>query len=224
MVEAPSRKNSQEGKDMVEANAFNGGVTYSGPTNREPVDSFFETKDRNGRRDPAIKYLFSAIGPALMSRGGFSKISGIKEEIEVVEARDGQDPYRTRKLMGAHKGGTAVFSRGVVSNFGDFTNWFKLVKRNTPFFAEPVPLSRSEVLIGILGCNGDLARVVSLSNCWPSAYELGDLDARSSDVEVESLSIVFENLSFEDDVQVQTANRDFDLFVKQREDRNTKKV
>lgn len=42
------------------------------------------------------------------------------------------------------------------------------------------------------------ARQIKLVNAWPRKYQLADLDAQASDVEVESLSLVFEELVIEE--------------------------
>jgi phage tail-like protein len=119
-------------------------------------------------------------------RGGFSKVSGIKEEIEVDEKRDGADPFQTVKNIGQFKGGTLQLSKGVVDNINSFYNWFDTVKSvdNAPF--------RETVTLEVHNPVGDVALKMRFLRAWPTSYELGEMNAMSSGVAMESLSIAFE--------------------------------
>lgn len=162
------------------------------------------------RADPAVKFRFDVIcGFFGRIIGSFSKISGIKEQIEVVDMRDGTDPQRTKKLVGTHQGGTIVLEKGVTGNVSELVGWFNRVKKNDRNGF------RSDIAIGVADCANRLARVVKLQDAWPSAYELGDLDAKSSEVEVESLTLVFESLEFDDEVIGRHASALLDLFQTQ---------
>lgn len=146
---------------------------------------------RPSRRDPARQYVFSVYSRAFGNVGSFSKVSGISEEIEVVEKRDGSQPFIPRKLVGQFRGGAATLEKGLISDIDVFSKWFNTVKELTQGNNY-----RSSIIIGVAGNDGLLAREIVLSKAWPSSYKLGDLDAKSSGVAVESLTIVFESLEF----------------------------
>lgn len=81
--------------------------------------------------------------------GAFSKVTGIREEIETVSWRDGTDPLQVRKGIGTLAGGVVTFEKGIVSTPLDFINWFLAmrdlaraqVSRTTP--ADPGPQNPS---------------------------------------------------------------------------------
>lgn len=168
---------------------------------------------------PARKYIFEVVCPALGNLGSFSKISGIKEEIEVVEKRDGSQPFVPRKIVGQAKGGVLTLEKGVIANVTVLTRWFAALKgrdRGTNYhtsiaIAIGTPLgSRSGGSEGSPGkATGTviLAREIVLRGAWPSSYSLGDLDAKSSDVAVESLVIQFESLDFNEKFVNKDINR-----------------
>lgn len=143
----------------------------------------------SGGRDPALKFNFEVVSSRL--NGGFSKIGGISEEIEVVDQRDGTDPLQPRKLVGASQGGTLTLEKGILSDFKDFIRWFDDVRKCRAGI-------RSDISILIGNCDSSLARAVKALNAWPSSYEIGELDASSSEVAVESITLVFEGLEFID--------------------------
>lgn len=162
------------------------------------------------RVDPAVKYRFDVVAGRLgLGLGSFSKVSGIKEQIEVVEMRDGQNPLQVRKIVGTHQGGTIVLEKGVIKDVGILTSWFRAVKESDP------DGFRSDVGIGVADIRNRLVRVIVLQNAWPSAYEIGDLDGSSSEVEVESLSLVFESLEFRSDIEGRLAPTLLDLLTTQ---------
>src|SRR5579885_3551021 len=83
--------------------------------------------------DPARSFLFEVSSMGIRGlHGGFSRVSGLKEEIEVVDARDGTDPLQTRKLHGIHSGGEATFERGVIDNLDDLIGWYNDMKNAVP--------------------------------------------------------------------------------------------
>lgn len=134
-----------------------------------------------------VQYLFEVQSRYL--RANFSKISGIKEEIEVVDMRDGLDPLQLRKIPGPHGGSTVTFSRGITNNIFDLAKWFSLVKACAPDFRDDV-----QVLIG--DCAREGVRTIALRRAWPVSYELGELDGRTSGLLIENLILAFETLDF----------------------------
>lgn len=58
------------------------------------------------------------------SFGRFSKISGLREQIETVAWRDGQEPLQVRKGIGTLSGGVATFEKGVIDDPTALITWF----------------------------------------------------------------------------------------------------
>jgi len=59
----------------------------------------------------------------------FSKITGLREEIETVAWRDGRNPLRVRKGIATLGGGTATFEKGVLLRPLSLIQWFNDVRR-----------------------------------------------------------------------------------------------
>ena len=137
--------------------------------------------------DYAVQFLFTVTSTRL--RASFSKISGIREEIEVVDMRDGLDPLQTRKIPGPHAGAVVTFSRGVTEHAIDIPKWFNAVKACEKDF-------RDDVAVSVGNCSRTAIRSFALRRAWPISYELGELDGRTSGILVESLSLAFETLDF----------------------------
>jgi phage tail-like protein len=142
-----------------------------------------------GDKKFAFKYLFDVQARGI--KGGFSKVSGISEEIEVVDMRDGSDPFRVRKIKGTHQGGSVTLERGVLDGATDLIKWFRDVKKAAGAYW-------AEVVVKLNNLSLDYPVLsVSLQNGWPSKYEVGDLDAKASDIAVESITIVHEGLDYD---------------------------
>lgn len=156
---------------------------------------------------PVTKFRFSVTSWGFDA--SFSQVSGLKEEIEVVDMRDGTDPLQVRKIPGLRQGGEATFVKGVISKPSQLVEWFRMTKKLEPGF-------RKDIKIEVRGRDGPqtsdghsrpaygafenlpIPRAITLRDAWPSAYEMGDLDANESDVALESLTVVFENMLVSD--------------------------
>lgn len=158
------------------------------------------------RSDPALKHLFIIDSPRL--KGAFTKVSGIQETIEVLTQRDGQNPQQVRKTPGTFQGGEIKLERGVVYERRDLVEWFSLVKRCGAGVRSVTGVRgiqkniRASIDIIAVSCDGDgmiarEARLIRLNDAWPRKYQLADLDAGSSDVAVENLTLTFEELIIE---------------------------
>jgi phage tail-like protein len=152
---------------------------------------------------PVTKYRFSVTSGGFDS--SFMQVTGLREEIEVVDMRDGTDPLQIRKIPGLRQGGEVTFVKGVVTSPAQLVEWFRAVKRLDKGFRKtikievrgregPQPASGHSPPKDGAFVNLPIPRAIELQGAWPSAYEMGDLDARESDVALESLTVVFENM------------------------------
>lgn len=223
-------------------------------------ETIVQQKDR---RDPlGVRFLFEVRGRppgdrrgrvrniADFSFGRFSKISGLREQIETVAWRDGRVPLQVRKGIGTLGGGVATFEKGVVADPRALMTWFvearicslaltqeaqnlsvteaiqnvlingPAVRRSSggqiPGAEELSPLLYSDLEIVVGSCSTDVSerregptgpsggvarvgvvegvRVLTLRKCFPVAYQMADLDAKASEVAIESLSVSFDEL------------------------------
>lgn len=177
--------------------------------------------------------------------GSFSKITGLREEVERVSWRDGTEPMRVVHGPGTISGGIVTFEKGVVRRPLTLLRWFtairflskamqnRTVRRSTdavdvrdaitPILLDGMNIGRGlladepqipsgeefgmyaglNIIIGSCeadeGDEGSFAtafgiRRIGLFRCWPVAYQISDLDAKASEVAIESLSVSFDEL------------------------------
>jgi phage tail-like protein len=63
---------------------------------------------------------------------GFSEASGLTQELQLIEYRDGNSPdYSTIKMPGLHKYNNITLKRGVMKGDNEFFKWLNSVKLNT---------------------------------------------------------------------------------------------
>lgn len=126
------------------------------------------------------------------TRVGFTEITGLSFETEVIEYREGSSPvYNKTKQPGLTKFSNVVLKRGVF--LGDF-EFFQLWKK-TLFFQEGKAKFRRDIVIKLL--DEEHKPVISwiLSKAWPTKVEYGDLNADANEILIESMELVHEGLS-----------------------------
>ncbi len=137
--------------------------------------------------DPAVSFRFE-----VQARGanlGFSKVSGLRDESEVIDYREGTDPIVVRKIPGLRTFPTLVFERGMTAQGTELRQW------RDDVIAAVGPDGagfRAQATVLIKNCDGTPARTVTFENAWPSALELSDLDAAASEVNIESMELAHE--------------------------------
>jgi phage tail-like protein len=139
---------------------------------------------------------------------GFSSISGLSAEVESVEYREGTDEITMAKFEGLVSYGDVTLSKGVDPQ-GRLWAWFKALHGNmidvkaaqaltSGAQSAILPGGRRTLTIEVLARGdintADAARIYTLRNAWPRTFEVGDLDASSSDVLVETMTIAHEGL------------------------------
>jgi phage tail-like protein len=130
---------------------------------------------------------------------GFSKVSGLKEESEVVEYREGTDPITPHKFPGLVSYDNIVLERGLSSN-DDLVTWRRQVlsaMRGANASAEGVPGAdiRRPVTIRLYDRDGKEVKQWQVYEAWPAVLEYGDLDANSSDVVLHTMELAHEGFN-----------------------------
>lgn len=151
--------------------------------------------------DPYQGFRFRVSVPDVSGRAevGFSRVSGLREETEVIEYREGDDPTTMRKLPGLTSFDNIVLERGIDSN-SLLLAWRKMVvdlEKSGPDGAADVAASdlRREVVITLQSRDGRPVREWTLNEAWPTSLEIGELDASTGDVILETVEIAHEGLS-----------------------------
>lgn len=136
--------------------------------------------------DPLQSFRFrvSLTGPYIVSGIGFQKVAGLSRETAVVEYLENTYDH-THKLPGRESVGEITFEKGIVSN-GSFSSedLYESVFNSS---------NRYTATIEVCDRYGIARRSFTLNECWFSKYEVGDLDATSDDVLIETLTMQFES-------------------------------
>src|SRR5665647_1763761 len=114
---------------------------------------------------------------------GFTEVSGLDVETEVVEYRVGSSPeYSKIKMPGMQKFSNITLKRGTFKSDNDYFKWWNTVKLNT--------IERRDVTISLL--NEEHSPVVTwkIKNAWPTKIQSTDLKADGNEVAIESMEIV----------------------------------
>ena len=121
---------------------------------------------------------------------GFTEVSGLTIENEVVEYHDGSMPNSSAiKMPGIRKFTNITLKRGIVKGDNDFFNWMNTIQHNA--------VERRDVVISLLNENHQPIRVWKVKNAWPCKLESPDLKASGNEVAIETLELAHEGLSIE---------------------------
>ena len=124
------------------------------------------------------------------SKLGFTEVSGLDVETEVIEYRDGVSPeYSKRKMPGLQKYSNITLKRGTFANDNEYFNWWNTVKLNT--------IERRDITISLLNENHEPVVVWKVKNAWPTKIQSTDLKAEGNEVAIESMELVHEGLTIE---------------------------
>lgn len=121
---------------------------------------------------------------------GFSEVSGLNIETQVIEYRDGLSPeYSMRKMPGMPKFGNITLKRGVFKGDNEYYQWLSTVKMNT--------IERRDVSISLLNEEHAPVMVWKVKNAFPVKVEGPGLKASGNEVAVESIELAHEGLTIE---------------------------
>ena len=126
------------------------------------------------------------------TRIGFSEVSGLTQENQAIEYRDGSFPeYSSIKMPGLRKFGNITLKRGIVAADNEFFQWLSTIKLNQ--------VERRDVVISLL--NEEHAPVMTwkVQNAFPVKVEGPGLKASGNEVAIESIEIAHEGLELQND-------------------------
>lgn len=147
---------------------------------------FADTK----RFDPykSFKFEVTISGDTVFARAGFSKVSGLKMEAEVVEYREGGDANTFQKSPGLVKYEPLTLERGM-SEDNDMYNWANKMHQFAIGEASSATKYKANMQIKLKDTDGKVVKVWEIKDCWVSAYETGELDAQGNNVMIETMTI-----------------------------------
>jgi phage tail-like protein len=125
-------------------------------------------------------------------RLGFSEVTGLNVETDVIEYREGASPeYHKIKMPGLQKFPNVTLKRGTFKADNDFFKWWNTVALNT--------IERRDLIISLLNENHEPVVVWKVKQAWPSKVMSGDLKADANEVLIESIELVHEGLTIQNE-------------------------
>jgi phage tail-like protein len=121
------------------------------------------------------------------SRVGFSEVTGLTQENQVIEYRDGSFPeYSSIKMPGMRKFSNVTLKRGVVKGDNQFFTWLSTVKLNT--------VVRRDLIISLLNEDHKPVMVWKIMRAFPVKVEGPQLKASGNEVAIESIELAHEGI------------------------------
>lgn len=126
------------------------------------------------------------------TRMGFTEVTGLDFETEVIEYREGSSPqYHKIKMPGMQKFSNITMKRGVFLGDFELYEWWK----KTLMFQEGKEKFRRDVAIRLLNEEHQPIITWVARNAWPCKVMYSDLKADSNEVAIETIELVHEGLS-----------------------------
>jgi phage tail-like protein len=120
-----------------------------------------------------------------LTQAGFSECSGLGSRVEVIEYREGGEPATVRKLAGRVTYPDITLKWGVTDS-RELYDWHRAVVQGQ--------IQRKGCSIILLDDSGNERVRWNLFNAWPSKWDGPALNAKGSDVAIETLTITCEGL------------------------------
>lgn len=120
---------------------------------------------------------------------GFSDVSGLTQELQAIEYRDGLMSGTTLPLKrpGLKKANNISLKRGITQGNNELYDWFN--NSGTP------NVERRDLTIALLNDEGSPVMVWTISQAWPVKCEGPGLKATGNEIAIESIELVHEGIS-----------------------------
>jgi phage tail-like protein len=124
------------------------------------------------------------------TRIGFTEVSGLNIENDVIDYREGSSPeYSSTKMPGQQKYSNIVLKRGIHKGDNEFFDWMKTIKMNK--------VERRDITISLLDEEHAPAIIWKVKNAWPVKYAGPVLKADGNEVAIETLELAHEGITVE---------------------------
>jgi len=120
---------------------------------------------------------------------GFSEVSGLSQEVQAIEYRDGLMSGTTLPLKrpGLKKAGNITLKKGLVADNIELYNW--LNNNGQP------NVERRDLVITLLNDEGAPVFIWSIAQAWPVKCEGPGLKASGNDIAIESVDLAHEGIT-----------------------------
>ena len=149
---------------------------------------------------PLTKMNFLVTVEGVSGIAAFSEVTGVESSVDVIEFRQGNSgSLAPVKIPGLVKHGNITLKFGYTLN-NQFKDWLVKCVSST---REAIPRATVKIELidtnttapqGIVTQTSTGNRVWTLSNAWVCKYSAPDLDAKTSDVAIESVELAYEEL------------------------------
>ena len=125
-------------------------------------------------------------------RAGFSEVTGLTQENQAIEYRDGSFlEYSSIKMPGLRKFSNVTLKRGIIKSDFEFAKWLTTIKLNT--------VDRRTLVISLLNEEHQPVMVWKVMNAFPVKLEGPQLKASGNEVAIESIELAHEGLELQSD-------------------------
>jgi phage tail-like protein len=126
------------------------------------------------------------------TRVGFSEVTGLTQENQAIEYRDGSFPeYSSIKMPGLRKFSNITLKRGVIKADNEFFKWLSTIKLNT--------VERRDLVISLLNEKHEPVMTWKVQNAFPVKLEGPQLKASGNEVAIESIELAHEGLEIQNE-------------------------
>lgn len=138
---------------------------------------------------PLSKFHFEISADNL--EGGFTEVSGLDVETELLEYRAGNMPQFSKiKKAGMQKYSNLTLKRGVFKDINSFYDWWNSAVNQ----ADPSVYHRN-MTINLKNESGDVIITWNVTNAFPLKVQSTDLKSDANEIAIESMELAIEGLT-----------------------------
>lgn len=123
---------------------------------------------------------------------GFTEVSGLDLETEIIEYRQGASPeYSKIKMPGMQKFSNITLKRGTFKSDNEYYQWYNTINLNK--------VERRDLTISLLNEEHEPVVTWKVKNAWPLKVQSTDLKGDGNEVAIESMELAHEGLVIQND-------------------------
>jgi len=121
-------------------------------------------------------------------RIGFTEVTGLDMQAEVIEYREGSSPeYHKVKMPGMQKFSNITLKRGTIQGDSDFYKWMNTINLTLA--------DRRDIIISLLNESHEPVMTWKAKNAFPVKVQASDLKSDGNEVAIETLELAHEGLN-----------------------------
>ena len=122
------------------------------------------------------------------ARIGFTEVTGLDMQAEVIEYREGSSPeYHKVKMPGMQKFSNITLKRGTIQGDSDFYKWINATNLTVA--------DRRDIIISLLNETHAPVMTWKAKNAFPVKVQASDLKSDGNEVAIETLELAHEGLN-----------------------------